>query len=855
MSDSLMQTLEQRFDGLRRVALDNGMVVLLMPTDDAPTVSIQAWVRAGSIHEQEHLGKGLTHLVEHMIFKGTEHLEPNEIWQRIHGAGGDMNAYTTLDRTVFHVDLPSDHWTSGLNVLADVLTYPAFPQGEWEKEKQVVLREMAMGRDDPRRVAHRLLMETAYRVHPMQVPVIGYEDLLRRATRDDLLDYFHKHYRPDNLVLAVAGAMDPAEAEAKVRSAFADFKRRPHAPVVLPEEPPQLAPRKAHRKGPFSVSRLHWAYHTVPLTHPDAPALDVLASIVGQGRSSRLNQSIREEQQLVYTIDAWSYTPLEPGLFSISATFPPRRSEDLVRALHREVKRWSTTAFSEQELEKARRRLLMNELRSLRSTHGLASAAAAGEFFAGDPTFTLQSIERLQAVTLDDVQRVASTWLGPDNRTTVLLEPETTPAPEAGDGPAAAAAAHPPAVVETEVLGGVPLLVRSDDRLPLVSIVAVLQGGLLSEQEGSAGYTRLMAELLLRGTDEQSSAEIAREADSLGAQFSAFSGHDTFGLQIDGYAGDLEQLAGLLGRSLARPAFDETEVAKQRNIQIGNLRKQQERPLYHAAREVRRALFPDHPYQHTPVGTEEALQAADAAAIRDHYASLVTRSNLVLAVFGDVEAADASRIVEEALSPIPDRAPSRAFPEAPEPAVPTRADRRLDFEQAVTLLGYPGITHDHRQADAARILERLLSGLSSDLAIDIREERGLVYYVGASNRIGIHPGAFVLYAGTREDALKEVEKLMRRELERLAEDGPRPSEMDRARRQLLHAYSERLQNNTALARDCARDELLGLGYAHALQWDDRLARVSREDVRALAGTLFDPEKAVLSIIRPLKDSE
>jgi len=252
----------------------------------------------------------------------------------------------------------------------------ARPEGEWEKERLVIIREIAMGRDDPNRVISKLLWQTAFTVHPYRFPVIGYETLFRRMAQADLSGFFKQNYIPDNTLTVIVGNIDPEEVKTELERAFSGFDRQSRAPVILPREPPQLAPRFERRTGPYNVSRLEWAYHTVPLSHPDSVALDVLARIAGDGRSSRLVHELKEERKLVHHISTWSYTPKEPGLFGVSATFAPNNETILIDALQNSIESLCNAEFSLEEVNKAKRMLLNAELSDLQTMKGQASSFA-----------------------------------------------------------------------------------------------------------------------------------------------------------------------------------------------------------------------------------------------------------------------------------------------------------------------------------------------------------------------------------------------------------------------------------------------------------------------------------------------
>jgi len=845
---SYVEYLERSNRRLSRFVLDNGMIGLVKEDHSAPVAAVQIWVGTGSIHEESYLGAGMSHYLEHMLFKGTETRGPTDISREISEAGGDINAYTSLDRTVYHVVLPSESWEVALDVLADAVMNASFPEEEWRREKEVIRREMAMGRDSPERIIGKLLFRTAYRVHPYRFPVIGYESIFDTITRDDLFAFYERHYVPDNMLVVVAGDVDAGVVEKRIRSTFADFMRRPRAPVVIPREPRQIAPRSARKTGPFEVARLRMAYHTVPLTYPDAAALDVLSYLVGHGRSSRLVSRIKEEQKLAFEIDAWSHTPMDPGLFGISATYAPERETDLLAAIEKEVTAWTTPSFTEDELEKAKRQLVVAELSSLETMRGQASSYASGEFYAGSPTFAVEYLRRIGEVSTADLAEVAGRYLRRENRTLAILEPETSkpPADEETEG-----AQAPRTEVTRQVLSnGIPLIARKDHRLPFVHISVALGGGLLAETEANNGITRLMADLLTRGTASRSAEEIARTIESMGARLSPFSGWNSFGLQGRALAADAETLVTLASESLLSPTFPQDEIEKQRDVQIAEIRQERERPFFLAFEQLKHALFPNHPYRLNPTGREESVHALDRRAFRAHHRKLVTSENMVVSIFGDVKAAQARRLAEAAFSAVPRAEAIPLGRGGAKPELPAERVRREPKEQAILLVGYPGVEVTDPRADALSLIRESMSGLSSELGIEVRDKRGLVYYVGALQRTGLATGLFAFYAGTRPESVAEVQRLIDEQVSRLVSEGPREDELTRAKAQTVAAHKMSLQDNGALAQTCALNELYGLGYDYVFSTEERIRGIDREELRAAAASVFQPEARAISLLLP-----
>lgn len=849
--DPAVAVLRKSNAALKRIVLENGMVCLLKEDRSAPVVAVQIWVGTGSVHEGEYLGAGLSHYVEHMIFKGTPTRPMGAITRQINDAGGTINAYTGHSRTVFHTDLPSDTWMTGLVVLADAVLNASFPEKEWQTEKDVILREFAMGRDDPDRVVSKLLFKTAYRAHPYRVPVIGYEDIFREISREDLVGFFRAHYVVNNMIVAIVGDISEREAETAVRSVFEHLPRRRRPPTVLPVEPPQAAPRYARKTGAYNLSRMRVAYPTVPLRHRDTPALDLLAMIVGAGRSSRLVREIKETRKLVQDISAWSWTPGDPGLFSIAATFVPANEQPVLDAIDQQIEQWRQNPFTPDEIEKARRMVLSSELARMETMHGQADNYAAGEFYAGDPCFSEQYLANLQAVSAADLDAVLRTYLKPEKRTLVLLGPE----PPAADTVAAEARLLPSKVGRHVLPNGIRVLTREDSRLPFVHLCATFGGGLLSETEGAAGITRLTATMMTRGTRKRSAQDIARTVESRGGSLTTFSGRNSFGIRAKCLARDLKVFMKLLADCVCSPTFTEEETGKQKTLQAGELKLRLEQPFAVAEDELRELLFAQHPYRWHPLGTPETLRALTRQDLVEHHRRLVTGANMILAVFGDVTPHHAREYAERYMKPIPRGASPpctavRPHRPAAQPTLPARTEQQLPRQQAVLLMGYPGTDVSDPRRAALEVLRKSLSGLSSELSMKTREEKGLVYYVGAYQMLGLDPGMFVLYAGTHREGAPEVERIVNKEMTRIAAKGISEEELHRARTQLIAKHKMDLQSVAATAFECTLNELYGLGYEYTFALEQRIRAVSNADVRQAAVTVLNPKRQAVSLVLP-----
>src|SRR5881275_621472 len=625
--------------------LPDGLTIILQEDHSAPVASVQAWCATGSIDEDQHLGAGLSHILEHMLFKGTKTSPANALAQKVQDVGGYINAYTSFDRTVFWTDVPKDGVGAALDVLADAMMNSTLPPEEYNKEQEVIRREFAMGMDDPDRMAGLLLFASAYQRHPYRFPVIGELEIYNQLTQEQVMQYYKTRYVPNNLTFVVVGDVDAEKVRQQLGDLFKPYPEKSLKPVFIPSEPPQLGRREVHREFSTELTHLAMAWHIPEVTSPDVPSLDLLSTILGDGRSSRLYRRVREEAGLAYSVSAFSYTPGDPGLFGIDATLDPQKreaAEQLTLQIIDEIKQTGVTA---DELEKAKKMTLSQHLGTLTTMRGQASDIGSNWLLTRDLNFSRHYLGAVQKVTLDDIKRVAATYLTENNLTVISLNPRSSLRGKAEPVKPVAAGE----IQKFELSNGLRLLVREDHRLPLVGMGAVFRGGLLAEKPEDNGVTRLMAKVLLKGTKTRTAEQIANELESVGGSISSDAGNNSFSVSVDVMKPDVKLGVDLLSDVLLNATMPEKAIAREKEVQIAAIQQEEEQLTSVARNIMRQALFAQHPYALRSNGSPESVQQLtqnELLEFRDRY---VVAKNGVVFVFGDVKASEVKQLVEQTL--------------------------------------------------------------------------------------------------------------------------------------------------------------------------------------------------------------
>ena len=842
--DTEIACLPQIPAGVRVHRLDNGLELIIREDASAPVVSVQAWARAGSIHEGSWLGAGLSHVLEHMLFKGTSTRGAGRIDQEVQAAGGYMNAYTSFDRTVYWINVPDSGATTAIDILCDIFQNATLPADELEKELDVIRREMDMGEDDPGRRSSKGLFSAAYTKSPYRYPVIGLLELFNRITRDDLLAYYRAHYAPNNCFLVVVGNVQADAVIEQVRKAYEGTQARTIPVNYLLPEPRQMSPREELELAPVEHAHFHLGWHIPDLTHPDIPVLDVLSTVLGGGRSSRLYQAVRERHALTHSVSAWIYTPGLSGLFGVSGVCDGGRFPEAQTAILRELARITREPVSAAELAKAVKQFTVGTLSSRKTMEGQAQDLGGNWIATQDLHFSERYLAAVRAVTPDDLIRVARTYLRDDNRTVFALLPKEAGAPKEFESPRVVT--HP--ILKMTLSNGLRVLVKEDHRLPFVEVRAVFEGGLRVETPANSGITSMLSRLFIKGTPTRSAEDIAHQIESLGGSIEAYGGNNTFGLSGEFLREDLETGLELFSDILLRPSFPASALEREREAQLAALRGQRDQLLQCAFKAMRRGLFGEQGYGLDSLGSESVIRSLSSAALSEFHARWTVPGNAVLAVFGDVDPEALRQSLETHLG---------AWKDVPRPLLPAlasvtpapRSEESREKEQAVLALGFPGTQLTSPDRFALELIQEACSDMGSRLFMRIRDELGLAYYVGANLLTGQTPGYFAFYCGTAPEKIALVEQELRAQAEILRTEGLSDEELARAKAKIIGQRKIGRQDLGGFAMSTALDELYGLGYAHFESETQRFESVTADEIRATAQRYLDPARSVVAIVR------
>jgi zinc protease len=826
--------------------LENGLEVIVHEDQQHPLVSVQVWVKAGSLHEEQWTGAGLAHCVEHMLFKGTWKRGAQEISQGIQKLGGYVNAYTTFNRTVYWIDGLADHAEGYLEILADMVMHSRIDMAELEKEQDVIRREMAMGNDDPGSQLQHLVQSTCFRQHPLRHPIIGHRAIFDQMTRDDVAGFVQRHYVPNNCFIVIAGAVKSEDVFAAVEKHLGCWQRRRYQPVLLPQEPRQLGARVNHKDFATELTHVALGWQIPGDGHPDKAALDVLAFLLGSGRSSRLFQELREKRSIAHSVWAGAWGAQECGVFNTDAECDPEQVTACMEAMKSVIKLMQAKGPTKSELAKAVSATLSGQLRTLSSTKGQAASIGHGWLNVGSLEYGQHYLNNIRDLTPEAIRDVARRYLLDETCNVVTVGPKMP-----ASSLTATAVKAQDEVQRVVLKNGLTLLVQENPRLPLVSIRAGFLSGVPAETDANAGVTLITSAMLLKGTQTRSAAQIAAELENRGGGLQCTSDAHRFILGADVMRGDeaagLSLIADLI-QNAKLPAAELIEVQKR---QIARLQEEKEDPLTVALRHARGEIFAGECFARTALGTETSVKALKVSDCRALMKASLLGGNGVLSIVGDVKLAEVRKLVEASFGKLP-RGERRVFPELPKPAKVKSVTHTLHMEkeQAVLVIGFRGVGLHHSDSHALALIDEACSDMGSRLFNRIREELGLAYYVGAQQFAAFGAGGFYFYVGTDVTKIDLAQQEMLSLIEDLAKNGLTAEEIQRAKTAWRSSWLRAQQGNSSLADAYGWNELNGLGHAHFQKLPDIMAAISDQDIRRVAKAYLSTARAQIVRVMP-----
>lgn len=829
------------------VVLRNGLTVLIRGESSNDVVSCQVFVRAGSIYEGRRLSAGLSHYLEHVLAGGsTRSFTEKEAKERLQKMGGATNASTSYDRTVFYINTSGEHWRDALDLLLSYVSENILDEREVTREKSVIRQEIKMGENNPDSELWKLFMRTSYRTSPVRVPVIGYEEVFLRQDREALADYYASRYQPQNMVVAVAGNVNPSETLKFICDKTKEFTRRSDELIALPSEPDQSTSRWEEQTS--AVARLTQAivgFPSVTLQHADMPALDVLALILGEGESSRLYIRLKEKENVVLHAGAGNWTPsYVQGQFTVFLALPPENWPGVLKSVEDEIDRVKKEPVIDTELNKAKNSTIARHVFHKETVSAQAASLASSWFDTGDPYFDDAYVEAVRRVTAEDVRDVAKRYLHVDRRNVAVLQPRAVKESSGTAEGAGTAGAENRGMEFRKLPNGLGILLKADGSLPAATIQLYGRGGLLMEDSRQPGIASFTASLLTAGTATRSRAQIVYAIEDAGGAIDGRSDNNTYHVSIKVLKEDLPLALDILSDIARNASFPLEEIEKKRRETLLAIQRRDENWQVEVGRLFRADYFRESPYRNDRMGTAESVRTFTREDLVEFYRRMVNPARSVLAVTGDIDPEKTLEAIEEKFGAWPaEKASSGIWSDETRLVDTDRVvEKKNEKSSAGLFVGSNGLAVDDPRRAVLDLLDAALSGTrypGGRLFTALRGgEEDLVYAIHAFPFYGEKAGYFGVITQTTPENLDRVQGIILANLKRLCDEPIPAEELESARDMLLTSHRLEAESLSAQAQRAALNEALGLGYAYDEKYVQEIRNVKAQDIQALARELF-----------------
>jgi len=884
-------------EGVRKTVLENGLTVLTKEVHTAPVVSVQVWYKIGSRNEAPGVN-GIAHQLEHMMFKGTKD-RPIQFGRLFSALGSNSNAFTSYDQTAYFGTVERNKLKALLALEADRMQNAQIDAEKLTSEKRVVISELQGYENSPDYRLNRAVMRAALPNTPYGLPVGGTKADVEKFTAEQVREYYRKYYSPDNAILLVVGDFDTQPTLQAVKEIFGKVPdRQKQEAAEVPSQNSEVGSRNLAQTSPATPTRsnsspivlkepgaaatLQVVYPLPNANHPDVPALDVMDSILTEGRSSRLYQSLIESG-LASAVDGGAANLAAGGWYELSATAAPGKELTTIdRVLQQAIALLRDEGVTAEELNRAKAQVKATIVLSNRDISSQAMQLGYNQTTAGDYRYTDRYLAALEKVSIADVKRVATTYLTPDKRTVGMFEPtqlagkpgagtagatQTTESFNAGPpvDPAEVAKYLPPIDTNTTptarklpeqftLPNGLRVLLLPDPSTPTVTLSGYIKAGTEFDPANLSGLASLTANNLMNGTKSKDALQLAKALEDRGASLGFSANRE--GVEVTGYSlkSDLPVVVQTLADVLQNATFPAKELELARQRALTKLKLDLDNPARVAQRRFQQTVYPkNHPFYTFP--TQNSLTSISRKDVMAFYQKHYRPDQMVLTLVGDFQPKAVRSLLAKQLDTwkASGKPPTVAYPSVPLPPKVEQLNPILPGKtQSITFMGYRGIDRKDPRYYSSLVLNQILGGdtLSSRLGTEIRDRLGLTYGIYSYFQAGRHAGPFLIQMQTDPADAQRAIASTRNLLQQIHQQGFTSEEVQAAKRSLTSSYTVSLADPDALASTILMNAVYGLNPEELRDFPQKIEAVNLAQVNLAAKELLQPDNLVVVTAGP-----
>lgn len=834
--------------------LDNGQTVVIQEVKANPIVTIDTWIKTGSINETDE-NNGVSHFLEHLFFKGSKNHAPGEFDKILETKGAVTNAATSKDFTHYYITIPSKDFDLALEMHSDMLLNPLIPRKELEKERKVVIEEIMKDANSPSTVVYDNLIELLYSKHPYKRKVIGTTDVISTIHRDKILEYYNQYYNPSNMVTVIIGDINSAEAIEKVRQYFnAQYKK----PIknIYPKEELITSQKKKTAYIDAQTGYMLIGFRGTKTDAKDSYALDVLSVVLGEGKSSVFYRNIKENKQLATAISAANTGFRDDGIFYISATFEPDKLNCLQDEIFKEIDNIISKGITTEQLNLAKNIIERNTYYERESISSIASEIGYTYVTTDSTKYYENYIDNIKRVSTSDVKHVAEKYLGLNKSAVSVALPKNSKSSlknnneiKVSDKNSSKLLSESKNTKDYIFSNGLTVLITPNQTNDIVAMSIFAKGGNLSETK--AGTAKLTAGVLTKGTQKYTAVEFAKYLEDNGIKLVPSASSDSFAITVLTTKNDYQKAIEILDEVVNHATLDDYEIEKSKRDILNAIKKSKDIPVNIAVDNFKTLIFENSPYSSSNQVLEKSLPKITSNDVKDYYGKIFNPQNIVVSINGNVD----EKYVTDKLSDIFKSKKDSKFDYSnytiPDLKVQKKSTAQIkDLKTSWIIMGWQtcGVLN-YKDYATLQVIDSLLgTGMSSRLFKNLRDRDGLAYQLGSQYSPNILKGSFLVYIGTNPENLDYAQKSLKEEVFRLKKEFVGSKELQEAKDKLLGHYIIGQETNLDKAITVGWFEASGRGYGFNDEYIKLINSVTESDIIEVANKYFT-ENYVLSIVK------
>ena len=855
--------------------LPGGQILIIKEVHDNPIVTIDTWVKTGSINENDS-NNGVAHFLEHMFFKGTQKYPTGQFDRILESKGAVTNAATSKDYTHYYIEIPSKYFELALELHSDMLLNPMIPRNELEMERKVVLEEMARGNDNPDNILFKKLNESLYTNHPYKRSVIGKENIIENITREEMQNFYNEWYKPNNMITVVAGDVNTNKIIKNIEKCFTSDKN-----VKTPKTKYQKDSIKTNIPPVVTNIDTQTGYLLIgfrgvtPKDRKESAALDVLSAILGNGKSSRLYQKLQEEKHLTNSIYSAHSSHKEDSLFLIKAKFKPENQQAVESEIFAQIENLRKFPVCDLELKKAKNIIKRDTLYSRESTSNIANEFGYITVLTDKVSYYDNYLKDIDKVNIKDLYAVANKYLDKNKAGISYIMPKNMqikPAISLNEDKSFCKTQK-----ETSKLGakiyqynnnaklvatnkntkkykldnGLTLIINNNKSNDIIAINMLSKGGYFQEGEIKSGVGNILSEMLFKGTNKFSANDISSILDENGIEIASSVLPDAFSTSVKVTKDELPMVLELFDELINDSLFNENDLKNVIDKKLQNIKISNDIPSNLAFDEMKELLWENTPYHHSNKFLSSKYKDITLDDIKSYYEKIYNPENTIVSVNGNVD----EQYLINYFSQVFKNKKSNVYnltdyQKSVYPMVKNKySEIKKNSNQSWIVIAYrtPPVSNQKDWA-ALKVIDSILgTGMSSRLFTELRDQKGLAYTVSSVYQSNLLQGAFVTYIGTNPKNVQQALQGLEEQIDKLKKEFVSSKELSEAKDRIYGNYLLSQETNSDKASTVASYELSGRGFDFDKKYFELINSVTEQDIIEAANKYFSASKVTVIV--------